>query len=50
MSEDHYKAGVSIQSDQLVAQNLLQQSRDQYVEAATGYCAKLAEYRQVAGE
>jgi outer membrane protein TolC len=50
MSEDHYKAGVSILSDLLDAQSLLQQSRDRYVEAATGYCAKLAEYRQVAGE
>jgi outer membrane protein TolC len=48
MSEDHYKAGISILSDLLDAQNLLQQSRDQYVEAATGYCVKLAEYRQAA--
>jgi outer membrane protein TolC len=50
MSEDHYKAGISILSDLLDAQNLLQQSRDQYVEAATEYCVKLAEYRQVTGE
>jgi outer membrane protein TolC len=50
MSEDHYKAGVSILSDLLDAQNLLQQSRDQYVEAATGYCVKLAEYRKATGE
>jgi outer membrane protein TolC len=49
MSEDHYKAGISILSDLLDAQNLLQQSRDQYVEAVTGYCVKLAEYRQVTG-
>jgi outer membrane protein TolC len=46
MSEDHYKAGVSILSDLLDAQSLLQQSRDQYVEAATEYCVKLAEYSQ----
>jgi outer membrane protein TolC len=45
ISDDHYKAGISILSDLLDAQNLLQQSRDQYVEAATGYCLKLAEYR-----
>jgi outer membrane protein TolC len=50
MSEDHYKAGISILSDLLDAQNLLQQSRDQYVEAATGYCVKLAEYWNATGE
>ncbi|MDR1593127.1 MAG: TolC family protein, partial [Prevotellaceae bacterium] len=49
MSEDHYKAGISIMSDLLDAQNLLQQSRDQYVEAATAYCVKLAEYKQATG-
>ncbi|MDR1644695.1 MAG: TolC family protein [Tannerellaceae bacterium] len=49
LSEDHYRAGVSILSDLLDAQNLLQQSRDQYVEAATEYCLKLAEYRQATG-
>ena len=31
-------------------QNLLQQSRDQYTEAATAYFIKLAEYRQAVGE
>ncbi|MDR2681178.1 MAG: TolC family protein, partial [Tannerella sp.] len=46
MSEDHYKAGVSILSDLLDAQTLLQQSHDQYVEAATGYYIKLAEYKK----
>jgi outer membrane protein TolC len=50
MSEEHYKAGISILSDLLDAQNILQQSRDQYVEAATGYCVKLAEYRQATGD
>jgi outer membrane protein TolC len=49
MSEDHYKAGISILSDLLDAQSLLQQSRDQYVEAATGYCVKLAEYEKATG-
>jgi outer membrane protein TolC len=50
MSEDQYKAGISILSDLLDAQNLLQQSRDQYVEAATEYCVKRAEYRQATGK
>ncbi|MDR2805941.1 MAG: TolC family protein [Dysgonamonadaceae bacterium] len=50
MSEDHHKEGTSILSDLLDAQNLLQQSRNQYVEAATGYRVKLAEYRQATGE
>jgi outer membrane protein TolC len=50
MSEKHYNAGIAILSDLLDAQNLLQQSRDQYVEAATGYCVKLAEYRKAIGE
>jgi outer membrane protein TolC len=49
MSDDHYKAGISILSDLLDAQNLLQQSRDRYVEAATGYYVKLVEYRQATG-
>lgn len=47
LSEDHYRAGISILSDLLDAQNILQQSRDKYVEAATGYHMKLVEYRQV---
>jgi outer membrane protein TolC len=50
MSEDHYKAGVSILSDLLDAQNLLQQSRDQYAETVTIYCVKKAEYRKAMGE
>jgi outer membrane protein TolC len=49
LSENTYNAGVSILSDLLEAQNLLQQSRDQYTEAATGYYVKLAEYRQATG-
>jgi outer membrane protein TolC len=47
INEEHYKAGISILSDLLDARNLLQQSRDQYVEAATVYRAKQAEYRLV---
>jgi outer membrane protein TolC len=50
MSEDHYKAGVSILSDLLDAQNLLQQSRDQYAETVATYCVKKAEYRRAMGE
>ncbi|MDR1682214.1 MAG: TolC family protein [Candidatus Symbiothrix sp.] len=49
MSEEHHKAGISILSDLFDAQSLLQQSRDQYVEAATLYSVKLAEYRQSMG-
>jgi outer membrane protein TolC len=45
-NEDHYRTGVSILSDLLDAQNLLQQSRDQYMEAATGYFMKLSEYKK----
>jgi hypothetical protein len=33
----------------LNAQNLLQQSRDQYTEAATGYFMKLSEYEKATG-
>jgi hypothetical protein len=47
---EQYKAGIFILSDLLDAQNLLQRSRDQYVEAATEYCVKRAEYRQATGK
>jgi outer membrane protein TolC len=50
LSENSYNAGISILSDLLDAQNLLQQSRDQYTEAATQYYLKLAEWRKVMGE
>jgi outer membrane protein TolC len=46
-NEDRYREGVSILSDLLDAQNLLQQSRDQYTEAVAGYYLKMAEYKQV---
>ena len=49
ISQDNFNAGVTILSDLLDAQNLLQQSRDQYTEAVTEYFIKLAEYRQVMG-
>jgi outer membrane protein TolC len=50
ISQDNFNAGVITLSDLLEAQNLLQQSRDQYTESATGYYMKLAEYKQVMGE
>ena len=50
MSENSYNAGVSILSDLLDAQNLLQQARDQHTEAATQYYLKLAEWKKVRGE
>jgi outer membrane protein TolC len=34
----------------LDAQNLLQQSRDQYTEALTAYYLKMAEYKQATGQ
>jgi outer membrane protein TolC len=48
-NEEHYRAGVSILSDLLDAQSLLQQSRDQYTEAATGYFMKVSEYEKATG-
>jgi outer membrane protein TolC len=48
-NEDHYKAGVSVLSDLLDAQSLLQQTRDQYTEAATGYFMKVSEYKKATG-
>jgi len=47
ISQDNYNAGIIILSDLLEAQNLLQQSRDQYTDAATEYYVKLAEYKNV---
>jgi outer membrane protein TolC len=47
ISQDNYHAGVTILSDLLDAQNLLQQSHDQYTEAVVGYYLKMAEYKQV---
>jgi outer membrane protein TolC len=50
LNEDHYREGISILSDLLDAQNLLQQSRDQYTEALTAYYLKQSEYRQATGQ
>ena len=49
VNEDTYNAGVSILSDLLDAQNLLQQARDQYTEAVTQYYLKQAEWEKVRG-
>jgi outer membrane protein TolC len=49
ISQDTYNAGITTLSDLLEAQTLLQQSRDQYTEAATGYYLKMSEYKQVTG-
>ena len=46
---DYYNAGTSILSDLLDAQNLLQQSHDQYTDAATEYQIKISQYRQATG-
>jgi outer membrane protein TolC len=47
ISQDNYNAGIVTLSDLLEAQNLLQQSRDQYTEASTAYFVKLAEWKQI---
>lgn len=47
ISEDSYKAGVSILSDLLDAQNLLQQAHNQYTDALIQYYIKLAEYKVI---
>jgi outer membrane protein TolC len=49
VSQDNFNAGITTLSDLLEAQNLLQQSRDQYTEVATGYFLKLSEYKQATG-
>ena len=48
VSADNYNAGITTLSNLLEAQNLLQQSRDQYTETATDYFVRLAEWKQVA--
>ena len=49
MSNDNYNAGITTLTDLLEAQNLLQQSQDQYAEAITEYYKKMAEYKQMNG-
>lgn len=50
VNQDNYNAGVLTLSDLLEAQNLLQQSHDQYIEAGTQYFQKQAEWKQVSGQ
>ena len=47
MSNDNYNAGITTLTDLLEAQNLLQQTQDQFVEAVTEYYKKLAEHLQM---
>jgi Outer membrane protein len=47
ISNDNFSVGVTTLSDLLEAQNLVQQSHDQYTEAAALYYIKLAEYKQM---
>lgn len=49
LNADYYKAGTVTLTDVLDAQTLLQQSRDNYVEAYCRYEAKIFEYQQVTG-
>jgi outer membrane protein TolC len=49
ISHDNFNAGLITLSDLLEAQNLLQQSRDQYTEATAGYFIKLAEHKSLNG-
>jgi len=50
LNGDYYHAGTGLLTELLDAQNSLQQARDQYTEAATGYRMKLSRYRQATGE
>lgn len=50
ISQDNYNAGVITLSELLEAQNLLQQSYDQYIETATQYFQKQAKWKQVSGK
>jgi outer membrane protein TolC len=47
INRDNFNAGIITLSDLLEAQNLLQQSSDQYAEATADYFVKLAEYKQI---
>lgn len=49
ISQDNYNAGVIALSGLLEAQNLLQQSCDQFTESVTQYYQKQAEWKQVSG-
>jgi len=47
ISEDNFNAGITTLSDLLESQNLVQQSRDQYTEAAATYFVKMVEFKQM---
>jgi Outer membrane protein len=47
ISNDNFSVGITTLSDLLEAQNLVQQSHDQYTEAAAIYFIKLAEHKQM---
>jgi outer membrane protein TolC len=47
INRDHFNAGIITLSDLPEAQNLLQQSRDQYTEATGAYFVKRTEFRNV---
>ena len=49
LNDDYYHAGTGLLTELLDAQNSLQQARDQYTEAATGYRMRLSRYRQATG-
>lgn len=50
LNEDYYKAGTGLLIDLLDAQSSLQQTRDQYTEASTGYQMKLSRYKQATAQ
>ena len=49
LCDDYYHAGTGLLTELLDAQNSLQQARDQYTEATTGYRMKLSRYKQATG-
>lgn len=50
LNEDYYKAGTGLLIDLLDAQSSLQQTRDQYTEAAIGYQINLSRYKQATAQ
>ncbi len=49
INTDNYKAGIVNISDMLEAQAMLQQAKDQSIDAQTNYKVKLVTYLQVTG-
>jgi len=49
LNSDYYEAGAGLLTDLLDAQSILQQARDQRIEAVTGLFVRLERYRQVTG-